>query len=144
MKHIHLVHICIYVKIIIGNVSEYILQNYLIFMILEHLKNLKVSIPFILAGSFIALFIDPAFANGLILGTIAQVIYLALLSRSITGILETKSNGFLAMMSMIFDLLVIVIVLLAGFLFKDNINYWGIFIGLVFDKVIYLILNLRR
>ena len=113
-------------------------------MILEHLKNLKVSIPFILAGSFIALFIDPSFANGLILGTIAQVIYLALLSRSITGILETKSNGFLAMMSMIFDLLVIVIVLLAGFLFKDNINYWGIFIGLVFDKVIYLILNLRR
>ena len=85
-----------------------------------------------------------AIANGLILGMIAQVIYLALLSRSITGILETKSNGFLAMMSMIFDLLVIVIVLLAGFLFKDNINYWGIFIGLVFDKVIYLILNLRR
>ena len=113
-------------------------------MINEHLKSYQISIIISIILGLMLTFIDIRIANGLFLGLLASFIYLWMMTYNVGQIVSLGNDSkWILVLTFMKDILLVSTVFIMTFVFNDIFNYWGLFIGLVIEKFIYVVMNFR-
>lgn len=104
------------------------------------MKDVKKLLPLItITSCLIAYFIDKRVCFGISLGSISSWVYLFILSKSIDGAIEGKSEFATNTIAMVIRISLMVIPLLLGVIFPEKIHILGVFIGFLLFKFALLI-----
>lgn len=113
-------------------------------MINEHLRSYQISIIISIILGLILAFIDIRIANGLFLGLLASFIYLWMMTYNVGQIVSLgNGNKWLLILTFMKDILLMSAVFIVAFVCSDIFNYWGLFIGLILEKFIFVLMNFR-
>lgn len=113
-------------------------------MINEHLRSYQISIIISIILGLILAFIDIRIANGLFLGLLASFIYLWMMTYNVGWIVSLgNGNKWLLILTFMKDILLMSAVFIVTFVCSDIFNYWGLFIGLILEKFIFVLMNFR-
>lgn len=113
-------------------------------MIKEHLINYQISVFVSIILSIIGIMIDIRISNAILLGTLTTFIYRFWMSYNMGTIIKSGNSSKLYGFSLWFvSFLVLLVSFVITFLLPNTFSYIGLFIGLMIEKVIFIIMNIR-
>ena len=109
-----------------------------------YLKSYKISAILVLALSLILYFVNYKIALGLLLGFIFDFLYNIFMSNTLTEIISSSGQSkFMITIKIILNLSLIIIPLILCFSIPSMFHFVGVFIGLVINKLCFVIINIR-
>lgn len=107
-------------------------------------KVKELSVIITIAFSIIFAFINKAVSAGMILGCLASLLYIQLLTININETFVKKQSSEKLIISKLFRLSIIIISMLIAMIIPEKINILGVFFGLIIFKISLVILALQR
>lgn len=109
-----------------------------------YLKSYKLSSVIVIILAIGLCFFDYRVALGLLIGFIADYIYNVMMANSLTEILSGDNrNKVMITLKIMFNLIIIALPLLISFIWPTMFHFIGAFIGLVINKLCFVIVNIR-
>ena len=104
----------------------------------------SLSVLITIGFSLIFVFINKAISAGMILGCIASMTYIHLLTVNMIEALNKQQSSSKMITSKLFRLSIIILSMLIAMIIPEKVNIFGVFFGLMIFKVSLLILTLSR
>ncbi|MGI6607622.1 MAG: ATP synthase subunit I [Erysipelotrichaceae bacterium] len=108
----------------------------------KKVRGLSVLITIVF--SIIFSFINKTVSSGMILGCIASLTYIQLLTVSMEDSLNRQQSSTKKMISKLLRLSIIIISMLIAMIIPKKVNIFGVFFGLIIFKISLLILAFSR
>lgn len=112
-------------------------------MITEFKKTLKPTIIVSCLLSIVFLFVNFKYSISILVGTLFSILHLFKLEKDIDSLLAnrvSKGSYFRFMLNM----LILMCPFILTVIFPESLDFIGCFIGLVINKVIFYVMNLKR
>ncbi|MDI9540046.1 MAG: ATP synthase subunit I [Bacillota bacterium] len=108
----------------------------------KKVKGLSVLVT--ITVSIIFSFINKAISEGLILGCLASLTYIHLLTIYMDETINRQQSSTKMMISKLIRLSIIIISMLIAMLIPEKVNIFGVFFGLMIFKISLLVLTISR
>ncbi|HPW53171.1 MAG TPA: ATP synthase subunit I [Erysipelotrichaceae bacterium] len=108
----------------------------------KRIRGLSVSITIVL--SIIFAFINKAISAGMILGCLASMTYIHLLTVNMDETINKQQSSGKMVISKLFRLSIIIISMLIAMVIPEKVNIFGVFFGLMIFKLSLLFLAIKR
>ncbi len=108
----------------------------------KKIRSLSVAITIVL--SIIFAFINKTVSAGMIVGCIASMLYIQLLTIGMNKTINQQQSSTKMVIAKLFRLSIIIVSMLIAMIIPEKVNIFGVFFGLMVFKIRLLILALSR
>ncbi len=108
----------------------------------KKIRLLSIVITIVL--SIIFAFINKAISAGMILGCIASMLYVQLLTIDMNKTINQQQDSIKKIISKLFRLSIIIVSMLIAMIIPEKVNVFGVFFGLMIIKISLLISAISR
>lgn len=113
-------------------------------MIKEHLINYQITAIVSIILSIIGIMIDVKISNAILLGTLVSFIYRFAMSYSMGNVIKSGNKSKLYAFGLwLMSFMIIIAALVLSFLLPNYLHYIGLFVGLIVEKIVFIIMNIR-